>query len=235
MIIIDSGWDYYYNIEDTELVRANLVYTPYVSADGETFCMSFNRDPGYHCYSEEEVLWNDDDLTIRFYREIKFHTRASQSMPTLKVKDIDYTNRKIFLAWPGDDFLMMARTSSYEKILPDWENQWIRLIENMWHHDIIKFSLHPNSWTVVKDELVPFNWFFSYDVNELLRVSEVLMQISAERQDKLFAVLDEHGIDIDTQYRVSDLQRMGFNSFRSNYSAELINYILKLHGIQKWA
>lgn len=223
-----GNWDHYYNLEGDEWVRANLVYTPYVSPDKKTFCMSFNRDPEYHKYPEEEVLWNEEELETRFQRELEFQRRASKFMPTLRIKDADYVHRTIFLEWPGDDFLTQRMKNP--DICPDWQEQWTELIKKMWMAKISKFSLHPNSWTVRNGELVPFNWFFSYDTNEKpIAIRSVLRQISAGRLEKMQAVLAEHGLDLDTPYPIPLLQEVAFNSFRANYPQELIDNIIKLH------
>jgi len=222
-------WDHYYNLENGKLVRANLVYTPYVSFDKKTFCMSFNRDPEYHKYPEEEVQWTTQDLVTRFEREIKFREKASAVLPTLAVKDIDITRRKIFLEWYGDDFYMQAiKHNGYDNVLPDWKEQWISLIKTMQSNGIIKFSLHPNSWTVKDGTLIPFNWFYTYDCNEPpVVIRDMLKQISIGRQKKLRLELEKAGFTLDTPYSVIELQKIAFNSFRSNYPKELIDDILQ--------
>jgi hypothetical protein len=97
----------------------------------------------------------------------------------------------------------------------------------MWSQDIIKFSLHPNSWVAKDGVLIPFNWFFCYDKAEPnITIRNVLKQISYERQEKLGVVLKAAGMDLDTPYNVTTLQQVAFNSFRSNYPADLIDNII---------
>jgi hypothetical protein len=225
-----TKWNYYYNLEGDEQVRANLVYTPYISPDGKTFCMSFNRDPGYHTNLTENSQWNTDSLTGRFYREIDFWKRASNSMPVLKMKDIDEDKRTLFFEWHGDDFYMQAiKAGGYDRVLPNWQEQWTTLIKKMWSADIIKISLHPNSWTVKDGELIPFNWFYSYDMNETAVIRDMLKQISSSRQEKMKIELEKVGLNIDTPYPIKDLQVVAFNSFRSNYPNDLIDNIIQEH------
>jgi hypothetical protein len=225
-----SEWDYYYNLEGTEMVRANLVYTPYVNKDKNVFCMSFNRDIGYHKYPEENELWSDELLTDRFERELEFHRKASKVMPTLKLLSVDYTKRLIFLEWFGDDFLMQAiNKGSYENVLPDWQQQWTNLINKMHSVGIYKISLHPNSWTVNNGILIPFNWFFCYDDTEKpVTIRSLLVQISAGRQEKLAQVLESNGVDLDELITPVKLQAIAFNSFRSNYPKELIDNVINV-------
>ena len=220
-------WQFYYNLEGTEQVRANLVYTPYVSADNKTFCMSFNRDPGYHPPSND---WTEQDLEDRFMKEVLFHERAESVMPTLQLLDIDMSNRKIFLEWHGDDFYMQSlKAGGYDNVLPDWQEQWRTRIKQMWSSNIVKISLHPNSWVAHEGTLIPFNWFYSYDMDENAVIRDMLKQISPARQAKMQAELDKVGLELDTPYPIKELQVIAFNSFRTNYPADLIDKIIQEH------
>lgn len=227
-----SNWNLYYNLEGSEYVRANLVYTPYISPDNKTLCMSFNRDVAYHP-AEENIGWTEQILKDRFDRELLFHHRASRIMPTLKLLDADHNNRRVFFEWHGDDFFMQGLSkTSYDNVLPDWKNQWVQRLEEMWSDGIYKISLHPNSWVAHKGELIPFNWFFCYNKEEKdITIRSLLIQISSGRQEKLAKVLEQQGIDLDTPCSPKDVQRLAFNSFRSNYPAELIDSILEKHNV----
>lgn len=224
------NWDYYYNLEGDEWVRANLVYTPYVSPDKKTFCMSFNRDVNYHKYDYENVLWTEEHLDERFSKELEFHKRASTVMPTLKITDVDASKRQIFLDWHGDDFYMQGlQSGGYDAVLPDWKDQWKTLIHKMWECNITKMSLHPNSWVAKDGVLIPFNWFFCYDSTDKVTIKDVMLQISQGRQEKLLGVLEQFNMDLETPYDVKLLQKIAFYSFKSNYPEELINSIIEEH------
>jgi hypothetical protein len=218
-----SNWNYYYNLEGTEEVRANLVYTPYVSPDKKTFCMSFNRDRNYHQNQHENSQWTEELLNDRFEREIRFHKLASTIMPTLNILDIDETSRRIYLEWFGDDFYMQGLMSGgYDNVLPDWQDQWCDLIKKMWGTNIYKLSLHPNSWVAHDGVLIPFNWFFCFDQTDLpVTARSLLIQISSGRQEKL------GDLDVDKPYTPKEAQYIAFNSFRTNYPPTLIDTIIK--------
>ena len=227
-----SNWSYYKNLEgdiagEHEWVRANLVYTPYVSPDGNVFCMSFNRDPNYHIHEIENKDWTEELLEDRFRKELEFHQKASRVLPTLKILDIDYENRRIFLEWFGDDFYMQGlKSGGYDNVLPNWKDQWVNLIKNMWDLGIYKISLHPNSWVAHNGILYPFNWFFCYNESDpSITVRSLLIQISEGRQEKL------NGVDLDTPYTPRQAQYIAFNSFRNNYPEDLIERILKEYGV----
>jgi hypothetical protein len=223
-----NDWDLYYNLEGEEYVRANLVYTPYVSPDKKTICMSFNRDRVYHKNEHENILWTDEMLTDRFSKELEFHTLASNTIPTLKLLDVDTVDRKIFFEWHRDDFLMQGlKAGGYNKVLPDWQEQWLELIKNMRDVGIYKISLHPNSWIAHQGQLIPWNWFFCYHRDsEPVTFRSLLPQISAGRLEKLVGVLADQGVDLDTACSPHLMQRIAFNSFRYNYPKELIDNVL---------
>jgi len=225
-----KNWDLYWNEENGNSFRANLVYSAYRSPDKKHFCQWFVRDPKYHPDLYENSLWTDELLEDRFQKELKYYERASRVMPTLDIVDVDVKSRQIVYAWPGDDFLMQTLSSSREEVLPDWQEQWISLIEKMWDNNITKLSLHPNSWTVRDGVLVPFNWFYCYDTDTGTdSFSKMNIQISSGRRENLHFILKRFNIDWDTEYPVSKLQLIAFNSFRKNYPEELIERIIKKH------
>lgn len=225
-----SNWDLYWNLEGQELVRANLVYSAYVSPDKKNFCQWFSRDERYHRDLTENSLWTEDLLKNRFDKEIEFHARARRHMPTLSIIDIDEKERKIVYEWPGDDFLMQSiKQGSRESVLPDWENQMLLLIHKMKKSHITKLSLHPNSWTVMEGTLIPFNWFFSYDTErDVDSFSNLEIQISPGRMEKLEPILTRLNIDKNQEYPVEKLQLAALESFRANYDSNFIDRILTL-------
>ena len=87
---------------------------------------------------------------------------------------------------------------------------------------------YPNSWTVNNGVLIPFNWFFCYDINEEpVTIRSLLVQISAGRQEKLAEVLESNGVDLDELINPVKLQTIAFNSFRHNYPKHLIDNVLQ--------
>jgi len=209
-----SDWSYLYNWDGSQNVRANLVYTPYISPDSKTLCMSFNRDKNYHSFIRENELWTEELLYERFLREMKFHGVAyTNNITTIKIIDIDEIKRHIFIEWHGADFY----TQGFG-VLQNWKEQWLLRIEQMWDAGIFKFSLHPNSWVVHDETLIPFNWFFCFDKNESIIIKDFLIQISSERQEKMEEFLKHLKLDF-------------FLSFKSNYPNELIADIVKKHEI----
>lgn len=220
-----SNWNLYWNSENQETFRANLVYSAYRSPDTKHFCQWFVRDPAYHTCPEENAQWTEALLENRFRKELKYHAIASKTMPVLPMVDVDESTRQVVYEWPGDDFLMQAYTRpSREHVLFNWQEQWIQLIEKMWLANITKLSLHPNSWTVHDGVLIPINWFYCYDTDtDTDSFENMNIQISSGRKENLYPILEKFNIEWHKQYPVKQLQQIAFNSFRKNYPKELID------------
>lgn len=225
-----STWDYYFNEEPGDKFRANLVYTAYVSPDKKTFCMKFFRDTNYHTDPDENKLWTEELLEERFRREIKFYNIAKEKIPVADVIDIDERSRSIYIRWPEDDFYMMGYRSSYDQVLPNWKEQIKERFKEMWSLNILKFSMHPNSWILYDDGILrPFNWFFTFSDNENDRaITDFMIQISNTRRETLAPVLKQYGWDIDTVYSLKELQNIALESFRKNYPQDLIDDLKKI-------
>jgi len=120
------------------------------------------------------------------------------------------------------------RAGSYDAVLPNWKEQWIARIKEMRKANIVKLSLHPNSWTVRDGVLVPMNWFYCYDADiGQDSFANMNIQISSGRRENLYPILNKYNIDFDTNYPVTKLQIIAFNSFRKNYPSDLIDRILE--------
>jgi hypothetical protein len=228
-MIDTTNWNLYWNVENGQTIRGNLVYSAYISPDSKQYCQKFQRDIRYHPFVEENAQWTDELLEDRFRKELKYHARASHYMPVLEIVDVDEQNRSIVYNWPSDDFLMQGiHAGSYEAVLPDWKEQWIARIKEMRQANIVKLSLHPNSWTVNDGVLVPMNWFYCYDADTGTdSFTNMNIQISTGRRENLYPILEKYGIDFDTEYLATRLQIVAFNSFRKNYPDDLIDRILK--------
>ena len=210
----------YYNQNNDGSIRANLVYTPYT--EDNTFIMSFNRDPEYHFDKDANALFTEEVLVDRFDRELRFHEKVKDVLPTLEIVDVDYIKREIYLEWPSDDFYMLGRKSSYDEVLPDWKQQWLHIIRTLRRVNVSKFSLHPNSFVVSNQRLVPFNWFFCFERNELTSLESVVKQISSDRLDKVTPLLNKHSISLTDVRPAKDFELLGLECFTSSYGSELI-------------
>lgn len=215
----------YYNINKQQRIRANLVYTPYVK--DSVFRMSFNRDPEYHFDQEQNKLFTEDILQDRFQREIRFHEKVKNLVPTLEILDVNESKRFIDIEWPSNDFYMLGLEQPYDSILPDWKEQWLHIVRTLRSANISKFSLHPNSFVVRKNRLVPFNWFFCFGRNEVTSIESVMCQISEHRAEQLAPLLSKYNLNISDWLPAKEFERLGLESFRTHYPKELIDDAIK--------
>lgn len=222
-----STWSYHYDTqEDGRPMRANLVYTAYINPERSQMCMEFIRQPDYHDKEVENERWTDEMLLERFNREIKFQAKAKElGIPALDVLSIDYANRRIFIEWYDTDFYTIGqRTGGYDNALPGWRDQWLSIMEGLWKNNMYKISLHPNSFAIKNNQLVAFNWFFTYNSEEPpMSLKELSAQISTERMDKLQPVMDMYHVNVDTLIPVTTLQSIALTVFKSNYPGDLMD------------
>jgi hypothetical protein len=226
-MINTDNWDYYYNYENGQTIRANLVYTPLVSPDRTKFCMWFKRDVNYHFDQKINSLWTEDILDDRFQKELKYHNIASRYVPTLEILEINYSSKKIIIEWFDNDFHTSCQNKSREEIFPNWEYQMINMMKKLWKNNVVKLSLHPNSWIVKDEYLVPFNWFFCYDKStDSDSLDNLIIQISETRLEKVYDIFKSLGFDPNLKYSATELQTLALHSFKSNYNEDIINRLL---------
>jgi hypothetical protein len=72
------------------------------------------------------------------------------------------------------------------------------------------------------------NWFYCYDADTGYdSFANMNIQISSGRRENLYPILEKYNIDFDTDYSATQLQVIAFNSFRKNYSSDLIDRVLE--------
>lgn len=221
---------YLYNTENGELVRANLVYTPYISDNLLT--MSFNRDISYHNDIAENKYWTEEILSDRYLRELKMHSLSKSLVPVLPKISKNDSIREIQFRWSGIDFYEESN-HLFSPTISNWQEQWHTSLIKLWNNNIVKISLHPNSFCNIDNNLHWFNWFFSYNLDEeKISIDNVLIQISKERQLQLFKILKDLNINTSVPRSYVELQALALLSFKKNYPESLINEsLIKLEEI----
>lgn len=217
---------YYNNVPNVGLCRNNLIYTSLISDDKKTFVMWYHNDTEYHNGMNEVV--DPDKMEEKWEREIKFLKIMYGSFPmhVPLILDIDYTERKIYLQIDGDDFWEQAGclTENYDKVLPNWQEQMLEIINAHKFLNLYKFSMHPSSYFVVNGKLKSLNYFFTYlGEEETIKISDVLSHISTNRRVELQKYSDSKGIIWDQPTPLNKAQMLCFDSFSNNYPIDFIN------------
>lgn len=217
-------FEYYYNhVPGVGLCRNNLVYTSKIDRQNKLFSVHYTYDQMYHmnkCLSE-------DALEIRWQREIKFTKQMIKSFPehVLEIKHINMDTREIIFNIKGDDFWQLANCNheNYNDVLPDWQEQIIKILKDYRRAGIWKYSLHPSSFFVVDGKLKNINHFFCYNDNEQhVAITEVLDHISDDRKDKLLKYLDAKNIQVTDSAPWGTYAQICLESFKSNYPTGFI-------------
>ena len=166
-------------------------------------------------------------------REIKFLNLMGTHYPDLVPKyDIDLTEKKIYLKIDGADFWEQAGcvTENYDKVLPDWREQMLGIIQAHKSLGIYKYSMHPSSYFIIDGKLKSMNYFFCYtDDDPGINIKSLLSHISDDRQRDLFLKMHYLGIDIDEITSFKDIQMLAFESFKTNFPADFMEEAKKIY------
>jgi hypothetical protein len=226
-------YNYYYNnVPGQGPSRNNLIYTSLMSDDQQTFVQWYFNDTEYHQGKNEVV--DPDKMEEKWLREINYITQMRNRFPELvpKIIKIELDNKKIFLEVDGPDFWNLAGcdVANYDKVLPDWQEQMLNIIQIHKNLGFYKFSMHPSSYFVVDGKLKSINYFFTYHKNEgPISIEDHASHIYSTRQEIMRKQVEAMGIDWHTPQPLSKLQELCFESFRTNYPASFIERAKKIY------
>lgn len=223
--------DYYYNnVPGIGLTRNNLIYTSLMSADQKTFCQWYYNDTNYHAGQNQIV--DPKNMSEKWQREIYYLELMGTRFPDLVPSyDIDIKNHKIYLEVDGKDFWNRAGclTENYDNVLPDWQDQMLEIIKAHKSLGLHKYSMHPSSYFVVDGKLKSINYFFTYHKNESnISIADVESHIYSTRQDEMRKHLESLGIEWDKPQTWEVMDKLCWNSFRTNYPEDFIEKALNV-------
>ena len=222
-------YSYYYNITPEHgAVRNNLIYTSFISEDKKTFVQHYVNDSEYHRGMNQVV--DSELMREKWDREICFLNLMSQYYPNLvpKILDIDILQKKIFLEIDGVDFWQRSldQGCDFNQVLPNWQEQMLDIIKAHKELGWYKYSMHPSSYFIVDGQLKSINYFFTYSENDgPISIADHQSHISENRQNDLRRYVESMGIDWYTPQPLSLLEKLCWESFRTNYPADFINKV----------
>lgn len=216
---------YWNNIPGVGLCRNNLIYTSLMSADKKLFVQWYYNDPEYH-KGQNEIL-DPGKMEEKWLREVNYLTQMRNRYPDLipNIVKIDLDNRKLYLEVDGIDFWNRANcaTENYDQVLPDWQDQMLNIIEAHKSLGLYKFSMHPSSYFIVNGRLKSINYFFTYAQHEgPISIADHSSHIFSTRQNIMRQQVEEMGLDWYEPQPLNKLQKLCFESFRTNYPADFI-------------
>lgn len=219
-------YDYYYNVTPEHgKVRNNLVYTSLISQDKKTFVQWYHNDSEYHKGQNQVV--DHELMKDKWERELCFLTRMSKTYPDLvpEILDIDLRERKIYLAVDGVDFWQRSLDGNctFDKVLPEWQDQMLDIIRA--HHDLdmYKYSMHPSSYFIVDGQLKSINYFFAYSKSEgPISIAAHQSHLSENRQIEVRKNVEKMRLSWDDPQPLELLEQLCWESFRTNYPDDFI-------------
>jgi hypothetical protein len=226
-------FEYYYNnVPGIGQCRNNLIYTSLISKDKKTFVMWYHNDTEYHKGMNQVV--DPDKMDAKWARELQYIHLMSTEYPNLipKIKEIDLINKKIYLEIDGPDFWEQSGCvqENYENTLPNWKDQMLEIIQAHKFLGLYKFSMHPSSYFVIDGKLKSINYFFTYHKDEPeVTLEEHKSHISLERQSKMEDIMKKFNMNWSDKLPFHQLQKLCFESFRSNYPSEFIDSALNIY------
>jgi len=223
---------YYNNVPGEGLCRNNLIYTSLMSLDRKVFCQHYINDSEYHAGKNQVV--NQDLMDSKWNREICYLTLMSEYYPDFvpKIIEIDIPERKIFLEIDGVDFWQQSldKNCSFDEILPDWQEQMLAIIRAYKDLGWYKYSMHPSSYFIVNGKLKSINYFFTYSADEgPISLKDHESHISLNRQQQMRDYVKTIGVSWNDPEPLDVLQKLCFDSFRTNYPADFIEKAKKIY------
>ena len=226
-----TSMNYYYNESlDGKKTRNNLIYTSLANDDLTTFVQWYYNDGEYHKGQNQVV--DPRLMDEKFHREVKYLSLMSVKFPDLVPKfKLDTGNKKIYLEIDGKDFWNRADclTENYDSVLPDWQDQMLEIIKAHKSLGLHKYSMHPSSYFIVDGKLKSMNYFFTYHKDEQwVSIADVESHIYSTRQDEIRKHLEKLGINWNEPQPWEIMDKLCWNSFRTNYPEDFIEKALNV-------
>ena len=213
------------------LCRNNLIYTSLMSTDKKVFVQWYHNDSDYHKGQNQVV--DPALMKDKFQRELHFLSNMAWHNPELvpKILEVNIPEQKIYLEVDGPDFWELAgcNQDNFDKVLPDWQEQMLDIIKAHKERGWYKYSMHPSSYFVVDGKLKSINYFFTYSSNEgPISIADHASHTYSTRQEEMKRYLDQLGISWDKPHPLPLMEKLCWNSFRTNYPTEFIDKVLDI-------
>jgi hypothetical protein len=141
-----DDWQYYYKLmSDGSSCESNLLYTPLINFKKTIMCMHYFQDLNYQY---KKTIPND--VTKFFFDREVFYINKLQNFNFVpKVYEIDYTNQKIFIEFPGETLSQIVYGSrSIDNECPDWKEQIYNILKTLRDAGYYKMALYPHCFFI---------------------------------------------------------------------------------------
>jgi len=202
-----------------------------MSTDKKVFVQWYYNDSGYHNGQNQVV--DPKLMDAKFHRELHFLSNMAWHNPDMvpTILEVNIPEKKIYLQVDGPDFWEQAGCdmANYDKVLPDWQEQMLAIIKAHHARGWYKYSMHPSSYFVVDGKLKSINYFFTYSNNEgPISIADHASHIYSTRQEEMKKYVEDLGISWHNKHPLPLMEKLCWNSFRTNYPAEFIERVLAI-------
>jgi hypothetical protein len=189
------------------------------------FVKWYHNDTEYH--KGQNQIVDPAKMNEKWARELCYLSHMSLYAPDLipNILNIDLINKKIYLEIDGPDFWEQAGCDhkNFDKVLPDWQEQMLNIIQTHRKLGLWKYSMHPSSYFIVNGKLKSINYFFTYTNDEPnISIKDVESHIYSTRQDEIRKHIEKLGINWDDPQPFDLLNQLCWKSFSNNYPADFI-------------
>jgi hypothetical protein len=153
------------NYNDKKVVETNLVYTPMTNDDNSIYCMNFDHSHPYQnemvaSFMPERPYYTKETVQNFFNREIYYLEKFKDFKWRPNYIKIDNINNKIFFEWPGESCnKIVTDGGNLEIYCPNWEQQLINIIMDIYNHGFYKVTLYPHCFFVQNGILKTFDFY----------------------------------------------------------------------------
>lgn len=162
-----KDWIQFYKInpDDNNLIETNLIYTPLVSPDGNTFCMSFDHTSKYQHEELEHWLperpyYTKEMVKFLFDKEVKYINIFKAKSWAPKSIDINLQEQKIFFSWSGETCNQIIYSGrKLEEYCPTWKEQMFEILKDIVDSGYYKPSLYPHCYFIQDGILRTFDFY----------------------------------------------------------------------------
>jgi hypothetical protein len=168
-----ENYSNFYKIDpnSNNLIETNLIYTPKISSDNKTMCMSFDfYDP--YLYNRNfdnpnRKFYNKELVNYFFNRELKYFQKFQGKFYTPKIVDIDEDTQRIFFEWGGKSCNhIIYSAESLTDYCIDWKDQLYNILKDIKESGFCKASLYPHCFYIRDRQLFTIDYYGCAEIND---------------------------------------------------------------------
>lgn len=148
-----TNWEHLYKVnyeKKDKLSPTNMLYTPYVSPEGDKLLMSFDETNDYQKYNNKQPK---DLVTFFFHKELENIKQFQNYVWCPKLLDYDIDKQTILIEFNNETLnkIVTDETRNLDIEYPAWEFRIEQILTNLCDMGYYKMSLYPHCFFVGSD------------------------------------------------------------------------------------